>query len=202
MKKEINYPIKYAVLKLKEKSGYGYNSEETIFGYIVSKCYVIEKSIRYYPDGTNKLFYKVVFPFKDISEYKANLYYNYETQDIGNENIPIFDRYRNVCPIDIVSNIFDDYEDASEVSKEKNEELKSKLISEIPISLTNLKSKIDDFELLFSLRMNTCHKFEKIVEMKTQNMNITINQSKIYDNIYNEENIDIQNMTKGLYRFK
>ena len=50
--------------------------------------------------------------------------------------------------------------------------------------------------------MNTCHKFEKIVEMKTQNMNITINQSKIYDNIYNEENIDIQNMTKGLYRFK
>ena len=54
MYKDNNFPIKYAILELKEKGGYITNYEYIVRGYIVSKCWVVESSIKYFSDGDSE----------------------------------------------------------------------------------------------------------------------------------------------------
>ena len=86
MNKEINYPIKYAVLELKERGGWSVGYKDITQGFIVSKCYVIESSIIYNADGSYKTIHRVVFPFSDIAAFKDSLAYG--KQYIGKPEIP------------------------------------------------------------------------------------------------------------------
>ena len=47
MSRENNFPIKYAVLELKEEGGYITNYKDIVRGYIVSKCWVAERRSRW-----------------------------------------------------------------------------------------------------------------------------------------------------------
>ena len=58
----VNYPIKYAVLELRDENN-------ATFGFIASKSYVIEDSIRYLPDGSNIEYHYVVFPYSNVVDY-------------------------------------------------------------------------------------------------------------------------------------
>ena len=51
MNNELNYPIKYAVLEVKENGEYVTSSDNLVKGYIVSKCYVVKSILDYLPNG-------------------------------------------------------------------------------------------------------------------------------------------------------
>ena len=70
MNKELNYPVKYAVLELKEVGGYSQGWEDITKGFIASKCFVVESKVKYLSDGSSKVSHKVVFPHKDYKTFK------------------------------------------------------------------------------------------------------------------------------------
>ena len=166
MNKEINYPIKYAVLELKERDGYLNEYDNITKGFIPSKCYVIESDTIYNPDGSNKKTHIVVFPFQDLKGFKISL------GNIGKANIPNFEEYEVKCPINMVTELFDNYENAKIVAEQKNEELKCKLLSKYTssnssrLSYENYKHRIEN-------GLKICYMFEQLVQIATDNMEIS-----------------------------
>jgi len=164
MSKEINYPIKYAVLELKKSGGWSVGYEDITQGFIVSKCYVVESNIIYYSDGKNKVTHKVVFPFEDISCLEVSLMNG--SQNIGEENIPSYDACNRPYPINIVTDLFDSYEKAKIIAEGKNEECRHNLILKVAMGNSNWKEK-------FEQRLELCNLFERLVLEATEDMNIS-----------------------------
>ena len=73
MNDNINYPVKYAVLEIKEIGGWAVWFENVTLGFIASKCYVIESNILYDVNGNSQVIHKVVFPFNNIEKFKSSL---------------------------------------------------------------------------------------------------------------------------------
>lgn len=94
MSSKNKYPIKYAVLELKESGGWPVGYKDIIRGNIVSKCYVVESSIRY---GDSKIFHKVVFLFSSLETLKQSLHN--QSQYIGEKAIPSYDANGDPYPI-------------------------------------------------------------------------------------------------------
>ena len=157
-----NYPIKYAVLGLIDENN-------TTFGFIASKCYVIEDSIRYLPDGNNIKYHKVVFPYTNIVDYINKIYYDYHTQDIGCRNIPEYNLYN----ASIAMNLFDNYEDAHVEATLSNQKLVEDLISKLPWSHPDYEKEKEKISFIFSLNMTTCRKFEELIQKQTGDMKIS-----------------------------
>ena len=163
-----NFPIKFAILELKETGGYITNYKDIVRGYIVSKCWVVESSIKYFSDGNSKLFHKVIFPYKDLNTLKTALRNNDEY--IGERVTINYDCNYNLCPVDVVSELFDSYEDAKNIAEAKNQEMKNN------IALN--KQTLFDYEHEFVEQLSICQLFEKLALLKTEDMTITesINQ--------------------------
>lgn len=163
--KELNYPIKYAILGIEEQVGWlpglhEMEREYDVCGYIVSKVYVVGESIKYCSDGSYKKFYQVVFPFTSIYEKK---------RQIPSYNLNC-DCYNYVN----VSNLFDTFDDAKIVSSEKNRELRAK--SYLPVSYGNKmawKDRILKGQELFDKRQVNYLEFENFISMETIDMEIT-----------------------------
>ena len=141
MRNELEYPIKYAVLELKEQGGFLAGYEDITQGFIVSKCYVVGSEIKYYSNGKYDITYKVVFPFKNISSFKLSL--NRGTSYDCYETIPLYDASGDPYPIDIVTSLFDNYEEAKEISLLKNEKMEENLILKISLLDENWKEKYE-----------------------------------------------------------
>ena len=173
MSKEINYPIKYAVLELKTSGGWLVGFEDIIEGFIASKCYVVESKIIYHSDGSNQVIHKVVFPFEDISCLKAS--FTNDNYDIGKENIPSYDACNRPYPIHIVTDLFDSYEKAKNIADKKNEEYKHHLIGQMSIGTEGLdwKTKIRILERKLKQSLELCNLFERLVLEATKEMNIS-----------------------------
>ena len=124
MNQNLNYPIKYALLELKEPGGWEQNYEDISLCYIVSICYVINQNIRYYADGTTILSYEVVFPYKDIHSFK------YRNQFNETATKPKFSSYNTCLNSNIVSTLFNTYEEASIAAIEANNNKKRTLIKQ------------------------------------------------------------------------
>ena len=163
---EINYPIKYAIQELKINKGYDSNYEDITYGFIISKCYIVNQNIRYHQDGTNTLTYNVVFPYKDIETFIYHTQFNYQFNET--KSIPYYS-FRNKCMNDtIIYNIFDTYEEAL-IEKEKQ-------IKEHKRIMFKQLSKISEYEkLLKTLEQNQiiCNKYEEIILEKTKDILIT-----------------------------
>ena len=88
---EIKLPIKYAIEPI-----YPYaNSSGGILGYIVTKCYVVEKKTTFSMDGNIKETYSIVYPYKGLETFKM----------MKNKRIPEFNNfgyYRNLDYVDQV----------------------------------------------------------------------------------------------------
>lgn len=166
----LNYPIKYAVLELKEKGGWDNNYEDITIGFIVSICYVVNQNIRYYQDGTNKTTYQVVFPYKDIHTFKYRQIFNDEPI------IPHYSLWHKCLNSDKVSEIFDTYEEASIAAEKANINKRKSIICNIYEYNNLLKKHYEDLAI--------CKQFEKLVQEKTIDMAIT------------KENISIKKLTR------
>ena len=177
MTKEINYPIKYAVLELKERGGWSAGYEDITQGFIVSKCYVVESNVVYHSDGTNTINHVVVFPFKDISAFKNSI--GNVRQNIGVENIPHYDVCDRPYPVNIVSDLFDSYESAKALAAQKNEEYKKDMFLRVPIargetlSSLNWNERFDFLKKEFENNLELCNLFEQLVLAATDNMCIS-----------------------------
>ena len=176
---ELNYPIKYAVLELKEKG--------KVIGYIPSKCYIVESDTKYFGDGSSKNIHRVVFPFTDVEEYKHKIYYDYETKDIGTPSIPMLDLSGNYYPVKIVEKLYDDYDSAYAVATVNNIFLEENMLTNIIPLATNPMYQKEKEEILLkhSLNMTLCEKFEKLVREQTKNM-------KVFGEEYIEDSEDIE----------
>lgn len=158
MRENVKYPIKYAVLELRKSGGASVCYKDITLGYIVSKCYVMEVSIKNFPSGNNKVSYKVVFPFKDIDIKNIKLalpednnYY------IGEKTLPSYDANGEPYPIDEVSDLFESYEEAKKEAEVKNQKF------------LEINKKSEDIKE----QLTICQKYEKLVSLKTVDMNVT-----------------------------
>ncbi len=162
MSRELNYPIKYAVLELKEKGGYLVGYKGITQGFIVSKCYVIRSNRAYNSDGSKDLTHIVVFPFKDISFFKKS--FRNGAQNIGDNSIHSYDGHNDSYLTDVVTVLFNSYEPAKVVAEQKNEKHRQNLD-------WNERSKTLTSEFEQSLEL--CYLFEQLVLDATKDMKIT-----------------------------
>ena len=173
MNKDINYPVKYAALKLKVLGGYDSNYTYITFGYIASKCYVVESFIKYYPNGDSSLSHKVVFPYSNLTSFISN-------KSIGNIVTPRYNSNNEIYPVEIISDLFDSYEDAKKYALEKNKEMENSLAMEVDLPL-NSPYFNDEYEKVkekFYDRLLICESYEKLVTQKTEDMKVSINREK------------------------
>lgn len=171
MNREINYPIKYAILELKKIGGLSVGYENITQGFIVSKCYVVESNVTYHSDGKSEITHKVVFPFENISYFESSLMYG--EQNIGEKRIPSYDTCLRPYPINIVTDLFDTYEEAKIIAEKKNGECRRSLIHKVTIGNSNWKEKFEELQQEFEQKLKLCNLFEKLVLEATEDMNIT-----------------------------
>lgn len=161
MQTYLNYPIKYAVQELKINKGYDSNYEDVTFGFIVSKCYIINQNITYHKDGTNTQTYNVIFPYKDIHNFiYSTLLRGYEF----NEK-PITTIYQYNC--NTVPMIFDTYEEASIFKEQTYINFKKIILSHYGTKYA--KSILEEFET----NKEISEKYEVIILAKTKELDIT-----------------------------
>lgn len=158
MSKEIQLPIKYAVLELKEKGGY----KDITRGFIVSKCYVMESNVIHNPDGSKKRIYKVAFPFNDIAYLKDSL--KNGAKNIGNKNVLSYDGDNVSHSVDEVTDLFDVYETAKVTAEQKNKEYEQNL---------NRDEQLGILKQDFEQNLEFCYLFEQLVLEETKDMKIT-----------------------------
>ena len=170
MENMINYPIKYAVLEIKEKGGWLVGYKEITQGFIVSKCYVVESKVTYKSDGSSIITHKVVFPYDDIQTFKYS-FQNGGTY-LGEENTPRYDACNNPYPVRVVDELFDTYYDAKVKAEVQNEEYRSGL----GIELSTLDPDwLDKYHLLkqdFESNLAICYLYEELVIDKTLDMKV------------------------------
>lgn len=176
MSRKINYPVKYAVLELKENGGYVYNYSNIIQGYIVSKCYVIESKVTYNYDGEGVVSYEVIFPYENITDFKRTLRYN--NKSIVKETMPRTSAVGNIWQTEIVTELFDTYEEAKEFANGKNE--KHKLGIELGLYPYNKIIELSNDDELkkykeyiikdFERNLDICNLFEKLITNNTIDM--------------------------------
>ena len=179
MNKENGLPIRYAVLKLAEPKSYANNYKEIVWGYIVAKCYVMEQVVRYLINGDRKIFYKVVFPFKDLETFKLSCLKG--LKDLGERQIPSYDNDFCPYPVDIVDYLFTSYDAAKEKALEENEKMRCQIVAKVPLRSigVNVKHNLVDYMAEFDERLEFCGLFEKLALEKTEDMEI---RSEIEEN--------------------
>lgn len=166
MKKDLGYPIKYAVLQLKVPGGWIDNYDDVTIGFIVSKCYVIEKKVRYFGNGASQESYKVVFPFKNFREFQCSLLDG--KQYYEEASIPIYNSYNGTYQNgEVVSSVFDTFEDALEVAEDENRKKRRLMLSGIQVS--NYNSVVEEFEKNLYL----CKTYEEFILENTAEMLIS-----------------------------
>jgi hypothetical protein len=170
-KKNINYPIKYAVLELKSRGGWLVGFRDITQGFIASKCYVVETNIVYHQDGSHSITHKVVFPYEDIDCLKSSLQYG--RKNIGEEQIPSYDACDHPYPVNIVGDLFDSYEEAKKYAEAKNEAYKRNLITNVSMLDENWQDKFESLIQQYNNSLEICYMFETIALDKTADMLIT-----------------------------
>jgi len=164
-----NYPIKYTVIPMIEQVGWshGMNELEREYGtvyYIVSKCYLIGENKKYSIDGTVITEYQVVCPF---SKGEFNTWHKDE---------PSFNLIHGNCTNSIKTDtLFDSFDEAKVVKKQKNEDLLVQKFVYMPIE--TYKTKHQEIEDEFNKTADYYDKLESEIENRTQDL-IAKNLSK------------------------
>ena len=167
MNKELNYPVKYAVLELKEVGGYSQGWEDITRGFIVSKCFVVESKVKYLSDGSSKVSHKVVFPHKDYKTFKVSLSTRNSVQ-VEDRITPQYNAISEPYPINIVTDLFDTYEEAKEDAEAKNKELYHSIIRHLDVKY--LVKNLDRINKEYVSEMELCNLFEKASLEETEDM--------------------------------
>lgn len=175
MKKEehVNYPIKYAVMPIVEQVGWsiGLNQlerEYDVVTYIVSKCYVVGEQKLNFGDGTSKMSYEVVFPYKN--EYV-------------NRQLPEFNLFSQKCTNStLVNQCFDSFDAALEVANKLNNDILHHEIGCLSFD-NNFGSSLEILKRKHQERLDKYKRLESEIQRYTSSMEITQNHSSILENI-------------------
>lgn len=168
MENKVKYPVKYAVLELKVNGDWKIDYKDKTIGFIVSKCRVVSQTIRYLEDGTSVSSYQVVFPYKNVEEYKNRISGNLSLDE--NERIPNFGSYGNCLNATVVSEIYDTYDEAAEAAEYENSSIEScvYVLCNQP-SCYNCEEKLREYET----NMELCKSFERDILEATKELPIT-----------------------------
>lgn len=171
MEKKLNYPVKYAVLELKTDGGWDNNYEDVTVGFITSKCYVIGQNVRYYQDGSCKVFYQVVFPYNDIYNYRWRTSIGYPFTE--KEIIPSFGYHGNCTNENIVSNVFESFEEASVAADVINKERRDRVGYYLSVAAPDWEEKYNNLLEEFDKNLAICKSYEQAICDATSDMVVT-----------------------------
>lgn len=171
---DLKFPVKFAVLELKRNGGYSTNYEDVTEGFIVSKCYLMESKVRYMANGEQVVSYKVYFPYNNISgvKYFYNHYNSLSSYKEERGRIGINAR-GDYYPVEIVSDIFDTYEEAKEEAKQKNENLIARVAIYMSISDPRFMKIYERERTEIIARLSVCQKYEDFITENTKDMKVT-----------------------------
>ena len=176
-KKELKYPIKYAVMPIVERVGWtiGLNELERDYGVvanIASKCYVVGVQKKYLSDGTIKTEYEVVFPYANQDKI-----YNDGLKRVT----PMFSLYSK-CINSVVANaLYNSFEEALETATKANEEILRKQIGILPFD-KDFKENCNAIKEEHQKNIGRYKKIEEQIEKETTDMLITRNpESELSD---------------------
>lgn len=162
MTDKLNFPVKYAALELKIQGNYYTNYEDITVGFIVSKCYVVNEKIKHYKTGISEKSYEVVFPYKDIYNFKNNSSgdYQHHKRQYADYN------FNGECiNSDTVSEVFNTYEEALELARKENYNNKKRLMLYV-----NSKEEYQKTLKKFQEDLIICQKYEQFIFEKTTDM--------------------------------
>ena len=166
-----DYPVKYAVLELREKGGWAVGYEYVTQGFIAEKCFVVGSELRYVP-GNSILSHRVVFPYEDIELFKS-------TNSMGERQLPHYDINGQMAYERTVSKLYDTYEEAKEASQKANEEYKGSLISKIDYYTDGWKEELENLKEIFNKRLQICYSFEEEALELTKDLKVKDSNSKV-----------------------
>ncbi|MBQ6282189.1 MAG: hypothetical protein IJK66_01475 [Bacilli bacterium] len=161
----MKYPIKYAVLEVKEQGGYLQGYKKVILGYIASKCYVLSSAVIYSVDGTLKTSNIVFFPYNNIKNFKNS---NLESDE---KDTIRFNYNMTPWPVEIVVELFDTFEEAKENAEEKNNELRKNLMFNRPVIY--VAKGYEELVREFESDLEVCRRYEEFIDENTTDMIIT-----------------------------
>ncbi len=167
-KKDLKYPIKYAVMPIKEQIGWsnGLNELEREYGVvanIVSKCYVIGEQKKYSSDGTIEIKYEVVFLYN--KQYTS--YY-----DKFKPSIPEFNIWSQCTNSIFVNQLFNSFEEALIVAKQFNDEIVHHKIMFLHFD-KDFQSKVEKIKTEHQETLDKYKKIEEEIQQETNNVEIT-----------------------------
>lgn len=177
MEKKLNYPVKYAVLELKTKGGFIHNFEDITVGFIASKCYVVNQNVRYFEDGASKVSYQVVFPYNDIHNYKWRSLGGFSFYDT--EITPSFGYHGDCVNANVVSFVYDSFDEAVVEADAKNSGLKSKIGGNVSVTSPDWHDKYLEGLRQFEKDIDACKKYEQIIGELTSDMAVTVDDVQI-----------------------
>lgn len=168
VKKEVKYPIKYAVMPIEEQIGWypGLNElerEYSVVANIVSKCYVIREDKEYLQDGTLKIKYEVVFPFlkKDKIHFGG-----FEPA------IPEYNFYSQCTNSIFINQLFNSFEEAQTVADQENEKILHHTIGILPYN-EDFQKNLKAVKEKHQETLDRYKKIEETIEQETCGMKIT-----------------------------
>ncbi len=156
---EIKYPIKYAVMEIPDSA----------YGFVVTKCYVLEDTIKYFSNGGKQEYYKVVFPYPNISNYKKKREYDSETKSLGERNYPKYDMFNQVCNACVIKDVFDSYNEAYAIATIRNRDHINDLHARL-FSSGSSETEKEKLSLKFDRDMAICESFERLILENTKDM--------------------------------
>ena len=168
VKKELKYPIKYAIMPIYEQTGWApglheLEREYDVVAYIVSKCYVIKEEKDYLQNGTVRIRYAVVFPLLN----RGKLY--------SGEFVPVIPEYNfhSKCTNSIfVNQLFNCFDEAQVIADQANEKIFHHTIGTLLYS-EDFQRNLDEAKKRHQETLDRYKKIEETIEQKTCDMKIT-----------------------------
>jgi len=131
----------------------------------------MESSVLYHSDGNNEITHKVVFLFKDISCFETSL--RNGNENIGEESIPRYDARNRPYPINVVTELFESYEEAKRMAEEQNEKHRRSLLAKVSVLDPNWKEKMETLNQEFEQKLKINNLFEQVVLEETKDMEVS-----------------------------
>lgn len=155
------FPVRYAVMPIKSEEDW---LDETLVndvledvGYIVSKVYLLgDRKLNFF-NGTSRIEYEVVFPYRTPDDLNSRILPQY-----GIDNF-----YSNS---EMVDNIYVTYDAALEEANFKNEKIKKKLEGSIVCTKNELLKRIHDIDDIFDKKLSKYKEFESIILILSDDM--------------------------------
>lgn len=156
---ELKYPIKYAIMQIKNQNGWtsGGNELESTFGVvanIISKCYVISERKEYLQDGTTKKIYEVVFVYQD-----QNIVY------------PEYSIYGSCINSEMVDRVYDNINEALLAKDKANKKIINNNIGILPYN-EKFKETVKDLKEKHQNNLDRYNILEQEIERKTQSLSV------------------------------